>query len=245
MVPILSKITEYVLGTGIDDYIRYERKGSTELIKAKRIESEVLQCKINGKKKWFYLGVYPQFIERSTFMGLKKHKARLYFAREGEPFARDSYTGEYADDDKMWQAMLSKGAIDEFGFLLHDEKGLPYHGKGEDQEVIDQETYDDICNKLKKGKEPPEVCQKLTTLDSFLEEYDKKLFTFEDVSKMEYLLEEALLLTEGKVAQGLADAARREFISARDITMWLLIGFSFSFSALIFYMALKGAGYDI
>lgn len=229
----------------MQDYIRYERKGSTELIKAKRIESEVLQCKIKRKKKWFYLGVYPQVIERKTFMGLRKREARLYFVREGEPFARDSYTGEYADDDKMFHAMLSKGAIDKWCLLLHDEEGLPYHGRGEEQEVINQKEYDKICKTLEEGGEPPEIVAKLETLNSFLADYDKKLFTFEDVSKMEYVLEEALLLTEGKVAQGLADAARKEFMGARDWIMLTIIIASTLWNMFALYFLLKGAGYAV
>lgn len=228
----------------MQDYIRYERKGSSELIKAKRIESEVLQFKLKRKKTWVYLGVHPQVIERKSFLGLRK-SARLYFVREGEPFARDAYTGEYADDEKMFQAMLSKGAIDEWGLLLHDEKGLPYYGRGEEQEVITLEEYDGICDKLEQKEKLPEVTDKLATLKSFLDEHEKRLFIFEDVSKMEYLLEEALLLTEGKVAQGLADAARKEFMGAKDWVMLTIIIASTIWNMFALYFLMKGMGYSV
>lgn len=228
----------------MQDYIRYERKGSSELIKARRIESEVLQFKLKRKKKWVYLGVHPQVIERKSFLGLRK-SARLYFVREGEPFARDAYTGEYADTEKMFQAMLSKGAIDEWGFLLHDEEGLPFYGKGDDQVILEQDEYDKICDKLKAGEEAPDVTQTLASLDDFMKSYKKKLFVFEDVSKMEYLLEEALLLTEGKVAQGLADAARKEFMGAKDWVMLTIIIASTIWNMFALYFLMKGMGYSV
>lgn len=216
------------------NYIRYERKGSTELIDAKRIESEVLRVKIDGQKKYIYLGVYPQVMERKGFLGVKR--ARLYFVREGEPFARDAYSGEYANEEKMWQAMLSNGAIDEFGLLMHDEEKRPYYGLGSEQTVISVEEYQQILEDLKKGEKPrANVFEKLQTLKSFLANYDRDLFTFEDVSKMEYLLEEALLLAEGKVAQGLTLSAKKAFMQARDIILILALIAPFVFSAFVVY----------
>jgi hypothetical protein len=241
------------------------KKGSGEILPAKRIESELVATKIRGQKKWFYLapGINPFVIEyrRGILAKLfgkdsgitklfgKAEVDRFYLVREGEPFIRDSYSGEHIDPDAMFETMFQQGLIDIHGYLMDPDEKRPFDDDG----VITQKEYIELKAVFKKAKEEPTEVQ-LANKDklqvAFTNNFDaqgwnKPLYTKEDVGDMEILLDQSLLIFDGKVAQGLSISAKKSLLTARDITMWLIIGanaFTFCFAL---YFLLKGAGYSV
>lgn len=249
----------------MQDKILYMKKGSGEILPAKRIESELVATKIRRQKKWFYLapGINPFIIEyrRGILTRLlgkdnaiaklfgRAERLRFYLVREGEPFIRDAYSGVHIDKDAMFETMFQQGLIDIHGFLLDPDEKRPYDDTG----VMSQEEYISLKAAFKDAKKAPTEVQlankeklKLEFTKNFdAKGWNKPLYTKEDVGDMEILLDQSLLIFDGKVAQGLSISAKKSLLTARDITMWILIIGSIIWNMFSLYFLLKGAGYAV
>jgi len=173
----------------MEDRILYVSKGSAELLEAHRQDAEIFKIKIKGKDKLIYTGVMPIVVDRKRGWWGRRFRAplkeRMYLVRDIEPFARDPYTGECADKEKMWKVLFQRDTIDEEGFLLDPDTGERFGPN--------------------------------------IEEFPDKLFTFEDVSPIEYLQEETLQLKKAKAVQAAIEAAKKPLVSMRDVMMMIAI----------------------
>lgn len=181
----------------MEDKILYVSKGSAELLEAHREDSEIFKIKIKGKKKLIYTGVMPIVVYRIRgwlgrkleMLGFKRPlRERMFLVRDIEPFARDFYTGECADREKMRTVLFQRNVIDDEGYLLN-----------------------------------PETKKRFGPKDIDIDKFPDKLFTFEDVSNIEYIQEDTLLLTKAKGVQAAIEAAKKPLVSMRDVMMMIAI----------------------
>lgn len=224
----------------MDDRILFVKQGSGEILKCKRIESELLQTKLYGRKTWLYLapGIAPFVMEGKgglfRRMFGKPERIRFYLNLQGEPFVRDAFTGKHIDQEAMRETMFQQGLIDEFDYLLDPDEKRPFDDKG----ILNKDEYillkhglmEDTYEKFAAKQDP---------------KWDRDLFTKEDVGDMEMLLDQCLLIFDGKVAQGLSVSAKKSLLNARDITMWILIIGSIIWNMFALYFLMKGMGYSV
>lgn len=224
----------------MEDKILFVKQGSGEILSAKRIEAELLETKIYGEKTWRYIapGINPFVMEGKgglfRRMFGKPERIRFYLNLQGEPFIRDAYTGKHVDREAMAETLFQLGAIDEFGWLLHPKEKRPYDSKG----ILTDDEYLALRHGLIEHNNDYNIFAEN-------EDWDRDLFTKEDVGDMEMLMTQALLIFRGKVAQGLSVSAKKSLLNARDITMWILIITCAIVQMFVFYFALKGAGYSV
>lgn len=222
----------------MEDKILFLKQGSGEVLKAKRIEGELLETKLYGQKTWLYLapGISPFVMEGKgglfRRMFGKPERIRFYVNRQGEPFIRDAFTGKHIDREAMTETLLQMGVIDEYGYLLDPDEKRPFDDKG----ILNKEEYILLKHGLMED-----------TYEKFADEqdWDRDLFTKEDVGDMEMLLNQALLIFRGKVAQGLSVSAKKSLLNARDITMWIMIIGTIIWNMFALYFLMKGMGYSV
>lgn len=200
----------------MDEKVLYLSKGSAEEINAKRIDAEIIEIEVFKKRRWIYAGVIPQLVTRprSGIIGwIRDHvisnnpqRVRLHIVRDIEPYCRDFYTGEMVTSEKMYRVLLERGVIDQYGNIL-DKLGAKR-------------------KPLKKDKKPLTDVEFLAyeaNYEDWLKENPKTLITFEDVSPTEYILEDTLLLHKHKSDQNMIIAAKKSFVSMRDVTLLVAI----------------------